>query len=663
MDNYTFGLLSRGFFPKELPPAFNTYKYALKAEEAYNRYDAILSHQAQLTTYVPQNAGEQQQDWNKRMSQYEKKHRAIYTTPTPYTISKGRYSRRMLAVCNPLAYYRLCEGVMNLRLELDALQNSSTYTTSRPVFSNLQSKRSFNPQSPNPSFLQKQKLDKSVAREYEVKIDIAQFYPSVYTHAITWAIVGKDRAKALWSQTQQALQGLIAANNAEAILYDKANKIDAGFMNIQSKQTHGVPIGPDASFIIAEAIMARVDEEIHKKLPHVEGCRYYDDYTFYVDSKEEAEALMTETQKTLAEYGLSINEKKVQVKDVPSPYIEDWATELSPFSFEGQPLMRVIQLFFHLMWKFAELQPDKTESIYKYAIACLLSKNLQLGQPQRELLESLLYTTGVACPTVLGRVCNIIDKFQLTPNSQPMQKMISSIFRQHIPLAHHLEVSWALWICKVYDVRVDISMALEVIKMNNSVCTLLLLDIINNKQRHLKSSIKVTNALNDLTNTLSVKSLYTEDWLLVYESAVHGWLQTRAIVSQDPYFNMLITAPCEVSFYDINDRADYRSKTYIQTLPYNFYPQHMQDDAENQYNGIVSRLTRHEVDERDIDVANQEAIDDVREEVELHLQSMDAETTIYDFLLEKIFNGELTDEVINNLVAEYAPLIAAMREY
>lgn len=169
--------------------------------------------------------------------------------------------------------------------------------------------------------------------------------------------------------------------------------------------------------------------------------------------------------------------------------------------------------------------------------------------------------------------------------------------------------------------------------------------------------------MNDLTNTLSVKSLYTEDWLLVYESAVHGWLQTRAIVSQDPYFNMLITAPCEVSFYDINDRADYRSKTYIQTLPYNFYPQHMQDDAENQYNGIVSRLTRHEVDERDIDVANQEAIDDVREEVELHLQSMDAETTIYDFLLEKIFNGELTDEVINNLVAEYAPLIAAMREY
>ena len=40
---------------------------------------------------------------------------------------------------------------------------------------------------------------------------------------------------------------------------------------------------------------------------------------------------------------------------------------------------------------------------------------------------------------------------------------------------------------------------------------------------------------------------------------------------------------------------------------------------------------------------------------------MHAEATIYDFLLEKIFNDELTDAVIDSIVEEYAPIVASMR--
>ena len=663
MDIYTFGLLSRGYFPKELPPAFNTYKYALMVENAYNSYDGILRHTGQLSQYVPQNAGESQQDWDKRKNKYEKEHRSLYSAPTPYTISKGRYSRRILAICNPLTYYRLAESIIKLRQELDAQQQISVYSTSKPIFSNLQTKRSFNPQSPNPSYLQKLKLSRAIGRKFEVKIDISLFYPSIYTHAITWAILGKDRAKSLWSLPAQTLQVMKAAQDADAILYEKANNIDVGFMNIQSRQTHGVPIGPDASFVIAEAIMARVDELIHKTMPSIEGCRYYDDYTFFVDSKEEAEALLTVVQHSLSEYGLTINEKKIRIKDAPNPFLEEWTTELSPFSFEGKNLMRMLQLFFNLMWKFAEAAPDKTESIYKYALICLSSKNLLMDQSQKELLETLLYMTGASCPAVLDKVCLIIDKFQLSPNSVLMQKMVKSIFKRHIPLEQHLEVSWALWVCKVYGVKIETETALKIIKMGNPVCVLILLDIINNKQRHLKKSIKIQSAIINLTASLNVKMLYTEDWLLVYESAVHNWLQTQTIVAQDPFFSTLLNAPYQVSFYDINDRADYLSKRYLHTLPYNFYPQHMQASATAEYDGIVDALTRLEADDRDIDLANQQEVDQVHNEVEDCLNSMHAETTIYDYLLEKIFNDELTDAVIDSIVEEYAPIVASMRAY
>ena len=199
--------------------------------------------------------------------------------------------------------------------------------------------------------------------------------------------------------------------------------------------------------------------------------------------------------------------------------------------------------------------------------------------------------------------------------------------------------------------------------MGNPVCVLILLDIINNKQRHLKKSIKIQSAITNLTASLNVKMLYTEDWLLIYESAVHNWLQTQTIVAQDPFFSTILNAPYQVSFYDINDRADYQSKRYIQTLPYNFYPQHMQASATAEYNGIVDAITRLEADDRDIDLANQQEVDQVHDEVEDYLNSMHAEATIYDFLLEKIFNDELTDAVIDSIVEEYAPIVASMRAY
>ena len=39
-------------------------------------------------------------------------------------------------------------------------------------------------------------LDKQSSKKYVAKADISHFYPSIYTHAITWAAVGPEEAKA-----------------------------------------------------------------------------------------------------------------------------------------------------------------------------------------------------------------------------------------------------------------------------------------------------------------------------------------------------------------------------------------------------------------------------------------------------------------------------------
>src|SRR3546814_5011434 len=76
-----------------------------------------------------------------------------------------------------------------------------------------------------------------------------RFYPSIYTHSIAWAILGKAHVKA--SHHTTAFKGHFANH------LDKA--VGAG----QEGQTIGIPIGPDTSRIIAE-LVAVVVEEIAK---------------------------------------------------------------------------------------------------------------------------------------------------------------------------------------------------------------------------------------------------------------------------------------------------------------------------------------------------------------------------------------------------------------
>src|SRR3546814_11832432 len=71
-----------------------------------------------------------------------------------------------------------------------------------------------------------------------VKTDSTRVYPSIYTHSIAWAILGKAHVKA--SHHTTAFKGHFANH------LDKA--VGAG----QEGQTIGIPIGPDTSRIIAE---------------------------------------------------------------------------------------------------------------------------------------------------------------------------------------------------------------------------------------------------------------------------------------------------------------------------------------------------------------------------------------------------------------------------
>ncbi|GAH20339.1 unnamed protein product, partial [marine sediment metagenome] len=155
----------------------------------------------------------------------------------------------------------------------------------------------------------------SFNKKFYVKTDISNFFPSIYSHSIPWALVGFDTAKENRDQTEWF------------------NQIDKYQRLINRDETNGIPIGPATSNIICESILARIDKklkEYYKKLKKdIIFIRFIDDYTAYLNTYEEAEDFIRRLSEELSKYKLLLNIKKTFIKQLPSPYSPEWLVDIA----------------------------------------------------------------------------------------------------------------------------------------------------------------------------------------------------------------------------------------------------------------------------------------------------------------------------------------------
>lgn len=79
-DNLWFDLIFRGYFPKELPNCFNTFRFALECERLYKCIGKKCKKESKSISF---------------------------------TISKGKLSRRYLNVINPQSFLQLSKFVID----------------------------------------------------------------------------------------------------------------------------------------------------------------------------------------------------------------------------------------------------------------------------------------------------------------------------------------------------------------------------------------------------------------------------------------------------------------------------------------------------------------------------------------------------------------------
>lgn len=147
------------------------------------------------------------------------------------------------------------------------------------------------------------------------KIDVQNFFPSIYTHAIAWSLYG---SKAL-------------AKNQKQDSLSFPNVLDFVMRSINFGETNGIVVGPEFSRIVAEMLLSPLDENVEinanreKKLRlHTDYfvMRFVDDIFIFANSKSVIEKVMASYKNEFNKVNLSINEQKVRIFDTPElPFI------------------------------------------------------------------------------------------------------------------------------------------------------------------------------------------------------------------------------------------------------------------------------------------------------------------------------------------------------
>lgn len=489
-------LVKKGFFPRQLPPAFHT-------EDLAAHFDDLVA------AWTPDPDG--------------KPKRAKWEL---FSVARAGHFRRTTALVNPVPQTLLCAKVDRYWGKLVKHYRSSGISASHPRFvADGTRAASVPPMRP----LYERRLLMSAGYKYVLQTDVSRFFPTIYTHSIPWALHTKQTAK---------------RNRKHSDRYF-GNILDAAVQDCQDGQTLGLPIGPDTSHVIAEAVITAADTALRKSLGGKPiGLRYVDDYYLFFASQADAEKALGALSRVLREIELQVNFDKTSIRQVWDACEDSWTHELRGHEISSVPRRQRGDLnkYFEFLKRLARENKDENVTVYGLKRAT----DVLIRPDNWGLFESHVCHAAMASPNALDYVARIFTTYSRL--SYPLDKakiarMCDQVIRDHAPLSHDSEVAWALSMCRDLNIDVSVEAVRVVSRMHSSVCALLLL--------HLEALGK-TSAPVDLSYWKSFRnstSLWEDLWLLSYEAGVRGWGGfTEAHVAADPHFNELRLR--NVRFYD-----------------------------------------------------------------------------------------------------------------
>lgn len=501
-------LLETGYFPEELPPPFHTADLA--------RYRNVVAAAWGGLANYPNSTSE------------------IYSSARLGTL------RRNLAIVNPTAEFRLLQLISDEWIELRKHLRKSRYCLEIPE---IESDRERAVSPPDFALIAVRRIDIAASFDHAPLADISRFYGTLYTHAIPWALSGKEWCK-------RNLHN--AAYNASL-----GNRLDVAVRKGQGNQTIGIPIGPDSSRILAEIVGAAVDLKVQKSLglTSKRAFRSIDDWYIGFDSAGEAEDAVATIAAACRDFELELNAEKTRTIHASAAIEGLWPTELRGHRFPVSAVERTkaLEHFFAKAFRFAN--EHRGQNILNYAIK--RTRGLVISKTDWRLYESYVLKASRSSSSVIPTVAQILVSYNhmgYAIDKDRVSKLIEDLVRKNAPLGHHAEIAWALFLAKALRITVSRKAARSVTDLEHSVCALLMLD--------LRENGLVQGALDTSLWRLSMtpQGLTSHMWLLAYEADLKGWLHgtPRNFVDADPHFSVLKGR--RIPFYDIHKNVKHVKK-------------------------------------------------------------------------------------------------------
>ena len=496
-----YDLLAKGYFPKELPPPFTTISYA----------------QALANPGVTIPAG-------------------AFTSPPLWSMScthnlaRTGAHRRLLSIPNPKHYFLLANHIVANWSSLKACADNSLYSLSKPVDDR-----------PDRAILPEYDLSERTTHRAKLRAsarfiliaDISHFFPSIYTHSLTWAIMGKAVAK--------------AAHSAGTLRRRWEDLVDVYSRSINNNQTVGIPIGPDTSRLLAEVLLSHIDVKLAKKFNWLTGIRYIDDYELGTTTRSQAEEVFSYIQQLLSQFELSLNVTKSRITELPDQFDPYWTSRVRVFIFRDAGVTgqrNDLTAYFDMVFDFYKRFPD--EGLLKYAVARL--RSLEIYRNNWSFFENILSQCVLIEPACIPQVCDQIIYYRTKRyriNKKLWAECLNRIVYERVPLGHSSEAAWAMWLMKILNIKLLAKSAKAVGACEDSVTALMGLGL---------AAVGLTNPnhLSGLHHFSSPAGLFGEQWLLCYQGNMMAWLgpsSGRANLRSDPAFLHLESK--NVSFFDI----------------------------------------------------------------------------------------------------------------
>jgi len=449
MDRYD--LVGKGLFPEVLPPCF----------EASDFRRAIRG-------FVP------------RLR--ERRFRRRSSELIQYSGTKHDGSRRHFATPNPVQYFHVCDFIHEHWGEIDASISSSPFVVSQPKIAPPNADRPV--VIPSLSNLSNEASKKLRYSPIIVRADVSQFFPSIYTHVLSWAAHGRKESK--FDQKPESKKNYF-------------NNLDRFIQGCQSSETRGLAIGPDAFRIVAEFLAAEIDKRVHEEMGErlVGAARHVDDYFIGVLEESDARYALSILRQCLGEYRLQINDSKTKITNGLEPLNEVWAQRLrrraaqieawDPFHSKGDLALELINFSAQLAHE------QKTDSPVKIVLRALDEARIYNQSSRWKLLEPYLQRICFHHAHCIDYVFLLVVKRCAREgeiDSPGWEKCAKLLIERSMALGHEHEVVWSVWLLLCLRIEIGHDLVSELTDWHNQYVNCMLIWAFQNGRCNRKPKIR-----------------------------------------------------------------------------------------------------------------------------------------------------------------------------